>query len=352
MSNERSIHKYFGWPTVARLQNGKIAVAASGFRLNHVCPFGKAVLSFSEDEGKTYSSPTPVIDTVLDDRDGGVTPFGEKNVFVSSFNNSVEFQRNCVENDIKNFGETPIDKYKLGYLAFVPPEEEEKALGSEFRISKDYGITFGEIHKSPVTSPHGPCLLSDGTLLWVGRVFSENDEFTPNEKCIQAYSVDENGNMTFVGEMDNADNCNLCEPYAIETDDGKILCLIRGEGNDMFTTFQSESFDKGKTWTKPRQIFHNREGAPAHILKHSSGVLIATYGYRDEPYGIKAMFSFDNGETWDKDYWIYNNNSVSGDLGYPSTVELNDGSLLTVFYAHPDEKSTAVIMQKKWTFEK
>ena len=73
MSNPMSKHKYFGWPTVNRLQNGKIAVVASGFRRRHVCPFGKAVISYSEDEGKTYTMPAPVIDTVLDDRDGATT---------------------------------------------------------------------------------------------------------------------------------------------------------------------------------------------------------------------------------------------------------------------------------------
>ena len=31
MNNPYSLHNYFGWPTVARLQNGKFAVVASGF---------------------------------------------------------------------------------------------------------------------------------------------------------------------------------------------------------------------------------------------------------------------------------------------------------------------------------
>ena len=75
MSNPHGKHRYFGWPTVARLQNGKIAVVASGFRMRHVCPFGKTVISYSEDEGNTYTSPAPVIDTVLDDRDGGILAY-------------------------------------------------------------------------------------------------------------------------------------------------------------------------------------------------------------------------------------------------------------------------------------
>ena len=79
MSNPFSKHNYFGWPTAARLQNGTIAVVASGLRLRHICPFGKTVISYSNDEGQTYTLPAPVIDTVLDDRDGGIMPFGKSN---------------------------------------------------------------------------------------------------------------------------------------------------------------------------------------------------------------------------------------------------------------------------------
>ena len=46
------------------------------------------------------------------------------------------------------------------------------------------------------------------------------------------------------------------------------------------------------------------------------------------------------------------------DLGYPTTVELDDGSLLTVFYAHIDDgkqyddvcDGSAVVWQQRWKF--
>jgi hypothetical protein len=63
MSNPHGKHKYFAWPTVARLRDGRIAVAASGFRIDHICPFGKAVLSFLNGEG--YTAPTPIIEVVF-----------------------------------------------------------------------------------------------------------------------------------------------------------------------------------------------------------------------------------------------------------------------------------------------
>lgn len=348
MSNPESKHNYFAWPTVARLQNGKLAVVASGFRLQHICPFGKTVISYSEDEGKTYTLPAPVIDTVLDDRDGGIATFGEKGVIVTSFNNVLDFQR-------RKAGE---DAYRLSYLDTVTPEEEAEALGSWFRISRDGGVTFDKKQKSPVTSPHGPVELPDGTMLWVGRTFHSQKLPKEGKECVEAHRIYPDGSMEYLGEIENVEMDGeyplSCEPHAIVLEDGRILVHIRmqtkGTKNNIFTIFQSESLDGGRTWTKPIRLLDRRGGSPPHLLRHSSGVLICTYARRVAPFGVKAMLSKDGGATWEIDHDLYVN-EVSSDLGYPSTVELKDGSLLTVFYAHPAPGEPAVIMQQKWRLE-
>lgn len=352
MSNPGSKHDYFAWPTVTRLQNGKIAVVASGFRRRHICPFGKTVISYSEDEGKTYTQPAPVIDTVLDDRDGGILPFGKSNVIVTSFNNTIGFQRSCAQ-----------DAYDMAYLDGVSAEEEAQALGATFRFSNDCGVTFGGLYKSPVSSPHGPVELKDGSLLWVGNPLrfvtrSAKDE---TEDCLEVYRIYPDGSSEYVSGIENiqAGDRKLFsyEPHAIVLKDGTILVHIRveypgenGAAYQTFTIYQTKSSDNGKTWSKPEQILPQLGGSPAHLFMHSSGVLISTYGYREAPYGVKVMFSKDNGENWEHGYDIYVNH-VGPDLGYPSTVELNDGSMLTVFYAHPQENEPAVIMQQRWRLE-
>ena len=349
MSNPGSKHAYFGWPSAARLQNGKIAVVASGFRLQHVCPFGKTVISFSEDEGDTYSLPAPVVDTTMDDRDGGVVPFGKSGVVVTSFNNELDLYRN-------REGKTP---YMQAYLDLMTDEDEERDYGSTFRISHDCGVTFGPVKKSPITSPHGPLALPEGGLLWVGRAMHPLKPDPAFIDTVQAWHMDENGDFRFLGSIDplfDEDGTRLtsCEPHAILLEDGTVLAHIRvqrrGE-NKMFSTYQSLSHDGGKTWTHPEPILGRLGGAPSHLFRHSSGVLLATYGYREEPYGIKVMFSLDNGNTWETDIDLYVN-GINWDLGYPATVELKDGSLLTVFYAHPTAADPAVIMQQKWRIEK
>ncbi len=364
MSNDTSIHNYFGWPTVARLKDGRLAIAASGFRLAHVCPFGKCVVSYSSNEGKTWTMPTPVIDTYLDDRDGGITSFGESSVIVTSFNNSVAFQR---ESGIAKYDNAPGGRkdvhagriaYANGYLDIIENEHPDwdKYLGSVFRISHDNGETFGEIKKIPVSCPHGPTEMPDGTLLYVGRKFSANDQFRQNEKHLACYKVFPDGSYEFISEIENAgEGYYSCEPYTYRMSDGKLICHIRMEGEGKFSIFQSESVDDGKTWTKPHRLLPERGGAPAHIIE-KDGVLISTYGYRQNPYGVRVMFSFDGGETWDTDHVLVDD-EVSGDLGYPSSVVLEDGNILTVYYARRSEDRTApnnscVIKQIIWNFEK
>ena len=76
---------YFGWPSVARLDDGTLIVASSGLRTRHICPFGKTVLNFSHDDGRTWSEPRVINDSPLDDRDAGVVNLGGRRVLVSWF---------------------------------------------------------------------------------------------------------------------------------------------------------------------------------------------------------------------------------------------------------------------------
>lgn len=339
MSNPDSKHNYFGWPTAVRLQNGKIAVVASGFRLGHVCPFGKAVISYSDDEGETFTYPCPVIDTPLDDRDGGILAYGKSNVIVTSFTNTRKFQRESTDNP-----------YILSYLDTVTGEEEEKYLGVTYRVSTDFGVTFGKIKKSPVSNPHGPLELPSGELLWVGRPFDRTDG-----DILRAYLQDKKGEFHYLGCIENIKNKNgeeatSCEPHTILLNDGSLLTHMRVQKAGYYTIFQSKSSDGGRTWTKPRQILSDMGGVPPHLFRHSSGLLLCTYGYVEEPFGVGVMISCDEGENWETGHTLYTN-PVSNDCGYPSTVELSDGSLFTVFYGTPNEGEQSIVMSQKWRIE-
>jgi Neuraminidase (sialidase) len=145
-----------------------------------------------------------------------------------------------------------------------------------------------------------------------------------------------------------------------------IASVERTKGGRMFVSFFTgvtaeqmgnytaiiKSDDNGKTWTEPKQILPNYGGAPSHILETPDGTLVATYGYRStKPYKMKAMFSFDKGETWDAGYTLYDNYD-SPDLAYPSSLMLENGNILTIFYARAQETPPSVVWQIEWNFEK
>jgi Neuraminidase (sialidase) len=93
-------------------------------------------------------------------------------------------------------------------------------------------------------------------------------------------------------------------------------------------TLQSESSDGGKTWSVPRPI--GVWGLPSHLLRLADGRLLMSHGYRRPPRGNHARISEDHGRTWSEA--IVLSDDGTGDIGYPSTVELPDGKLLTLWY--------------------
>ncbi|MBP3324369.1 MAG: exo-alpha-sialidase [Clostridia bacterium] len=357
MSNPDSKFNYFGWPSVARLQNGKIAVVASGYRMGHICPFGKCVMALSDDNGETYTGAFPIIDTYLDDRDGGICTFGENGVIVSSFNNTRAQQKswNPVSDELNDFY-FKRNTFYHAYLDTVTDKDETKYWGSTFRMSFDGGKTFGKIFKSPVTSPHGPIELKSGKIIWIGTTFKNDPDNLEGTQRIKAYEIKPDGSTEHIGTVPPVYSGNKflysCEPHTVELPDGKLLCHIRME-NGVFTIYQSISEDGGKTWSEPKQLLEDFGGSPPHLLLHSSGTLICTYGFRNKPFGVKVMFSKDMGKTWDTyEYFIYNNGGNSSDLGYPASIELDNGDILTVFYAKDEAKGPATIKQIIWNFEK
>ncbi len=359
-ANSDSPFYYFGWPSVTRLPDGVLAMATSGYRLEHICPFGKGVISYSSDEGKSWTRPAAVIDTPLDDRDSGIVPFGNGRAIFTSFNNTTAFQRRV--NARRHADPSPVVRAKArlidAYIDYVETlGNPDRYAGSTYCLSEDGGYTFGPVQFCPVTTPHGPCRLNDGSLLYTGRRFDGNNEYDDGAKpYIECWHMDADGKeFTYVSSIENVcvdgEVLLSCEPHCIQMPDGKLIVHIRiqsrreSASQRFFTVYQSVSMDGGKTFSRPVQLLRDRGGSPAHLLLHSSGTLISAYGYREAPYGIRLMLSRDAGETWDTD-WVLDAGGQSGDLGYPATVELEDGSLLTVYYENRDGQSR--ILKNVW----
>jgi len=109
---------------------------------------------------------------------------------------------------------------------------------------------------------------------------------------------------------------------------GRILAMIRSEGAAHL--YRSYSDDGGRTWTTP--VPTKIPGSPAHLLHLKSGNLLCTYRYAGYPDGYRAVLSRDQGETWDIDNEkIIRDDTLPGLVGYPSSVQLGDGTIFTIY---------------------
>ena len=62
-----------------------------------------------------------------------------------------------------------------------------------------------------------------------------------------------------------------------------------------------------------------------------------TYGYRRDPFGNLARVSKDEGRTWSAPFRL--SQCPPCDLGYPATVQRDDGKLVSVWYEAGNLKS-------------
>ena len=209
---------YFGWPTLAKMDDGTLVAAASGLRNEHVCPFGRNVFCTSTDEGRSWTSMRVANDSPLDDRDTGVVCLGGDKMLLSWFTTDNRAQADRAKPEAAAVWQTA--------FAHITDDNVARWAGAWVCASDDAGESWKAPVKVPLTAPHG---------------------------------------------------------------------------------------------------------SPPHLLLHSSGALVCAYGYRQEPFGERVMISRDGGESWDYDY-ILRDDGPDRDLGYPSSVELADGSLLTMYY--------------------
>lgn len=332
---EGSIYGYNGWPSVCRTDDGRLISVCSGYRMQHICPFGKTVMNISSDEGKTWSAPIIVNDSPLDDRDAGVVNLGGNKLLVTWFVHPADVYENVYRNAIMGSCsdiERPIAAAQLD--SFASLDEEQRKGGSYIKLSDDGGMSWSERIRVPVSSPHGPSLLSDGTLLYLGKEMYSYGAL--EDGVIAAYSSKDGGHTwEKLAQIEIPEGCgknNMHEPHVIELPDGRLFGAIRAEGLPQyrsFTIYTCWSDDRGKTWTTPRST--GISGSPPHLMVHSSGALIMSFGRREVPFGERALVSYDGGETW-KDEYNIDDRADGGDLGYPASVELPDGSIFTLYY--------------------
>ncbi len=343
---------YHGWSTVVRRSSGELWVSWSGGREGHICPFGQVQAMTSRDDGNTWTWPQVLLDSATDDRDSGVLETANGTLLVTTFTSLayeplLERARASadVTSESKPSGGMTPEKYARWDAAHarLGDEERKAELGQWLIRSTDGGRSWSSRIPTIVNSPHGPIQLRDGRLLYAGKQLWNEDK-----KIGVCESTDDGQSWQWLAEIParpDDDASDYHELHAVEAADGTLIAQIRNHNTaDKGWTLQTESADGGRTWSVPHAVCF---GLPSHLLRLRDDRLVMSYGHRRPPFGNQARISSDNGKTWGEPI-ILSGDGIGGDLGYPSTVELNDGTLLTVWYETMKEPKLAVLRQAKW----
>lgn len=156
-------------------------------------------------------------------------------------------------------------------------------------------------------------------------------------------------------DIPKPENCFMGEPNLFRTESGKIACFIRThidvpgknvyeDGNqEMSPMHVSFSHDNGETWSNSEKT-RFFSPSPFHALQLKSGNVLLSYGHRYSPYGIKVILL--DGELKNiheaKEIFI-RDDGVNHDLGYTSSVQMQNGDILVTYYIFHKNDTTRYI---------
>lgn len=128
------------------------------------------------------------------------------------------------------------------------------------------------------------------------------------------------------------------EPALAVLPDQSLLMLLRESVTGRL--HRTRSADGGRTWETPADT--GITGCPPHLLVLPDGRVLCTYGYRSFPFQIRAAVSADGGMTWAREHLVIATDLGSQDIGYPSTVAVDDG-FLCVYYGQLFDGTPAIL---------
>jgi sialidase-1 len=288
---------YQAFPDVCRARDGRlIAVFYAGF--GHVSLPGKKpdwprggrlCRVFSEDEGRTWTTPEILFDGPNDDRDSHIAVL-------------------------------PDGRLACTFFTLRPSQSDSRGFESDggvrLVLSRDGGRTWGE----PRTLADGwycsaPVRVLPGGVLLLGIYYMRGDDQWGGV----LRSAD--GGETWGEPIPIGKGQRL--PLDAETDvialkDGSIFAALRSSAVNMHFAL---SPDGGRTWGPARDM--GFKGHAPHLYRLSTGEILLSHRLPDTALHV----SRDEGRTWQGPFVL---DAVPG--AYPSCVERRDGSVLAVYY--------------------
>jgi hypothetical protein len=235
------------------------------------------------------------------------------------------------------------------YLALVGGWKHSGAthLPIQVCISKDNGYTWDRHELETAAQPFGDIVLSPDGKLTCG--FYQKGERTDGRENLYRITKRLGSRPTNIlissrdhgktwGEKRVSSN-SLTEAALLRCKNSRWLAAVRTWQKKSEVEYLSagehlkfyKSTDEGYVWSESIQISLPGQH-PASLLELNDGKILLTYGSRIEGlFGIVMKLSENGGDSWSKPYTLISvPNKV--DCGYPSSIQLKDGTIITGYY--------------------
>lgn len=306
------------FPVAIPLKNGDVLAVIRG-GAPHIGVKGRLDLIRSTDKGKTWSAPWTAIDEQYDDRNPAMGQLKDGTIILA-----YAILSGYDESGLRLKGGRSDRVFDGVYLIFS--KDNGKTWSKPVRDPAIYNFYANKGHISPygkiIQLPNGHVLMA---------VYFEFFDARGNQSYIFR---SKDGGKTWGEPVLLGEHFN--ETGIVALKDGRLLAAMRSEkGGHIAIT---ESTDQGKTWSKPNQITADSEH-PADLIQLRDGRVLMVFGERNAPRGVHAMVSPD-GRTWDKSkHIVLSDSAPNGDCGYPSSVEVGKGKVVTLYYQVDDLKN-------------
>jgi len=356
-------YAYCAHPHIVSVQNGDwLIVFNKTVRRSFILhppedPFYHNYLVRSSDQGDTWNSPR-----VAPDFDwygvecAGLSPLSDGTLLLNQWRfhwYPLEYAKKLPSKKGLLFPNDMVDELKVsgeletGNIKPFDPEELApwaRGIGGAYvHRSFDAGNTWSqtvEINTTPYSGGYGlrqAVELPDGDIL---LPLSDVPKYTT---VFIARSQDRGCTWGRLVEAAHLPGCCFEELTALRLASGRIVMLLR-ENNSHYL-YQTVSDDDGWNWSQPART--PIWGYPAHLLAIPQGKVVCVYGYRDKPYGIRLVTSDDECKTWNVDQILSVRDDLPNkDLGYPSSVLADDGSIFSVYYGQDTDGVTCIQASK------
>lgn len=235
----------------------------------------------------------------------------------------------------------------LALVSGYQPRQRLPMLKLQRCISKDNGKTWDRKLLDLPGVPHGDIFaLPDGRL--VCPTYRRISNTPRRRQASVIFSRD--GGRTWGEERRTADQ--VSESFVLRKPDGEWLAVCRTANVDRMdgalphgageTLIRSK--DEGKTWTAPKLLSPQGQ-ENAHLLQLKDGRILCSFTSRIPGlFGVIMRMSEDGGDSWTLPVVLISaplRDWRKTDCGYPSSVQLDDGSIVTAYYFGPKKPEWA-----------